>query len=291
MRIADIVKECVLFVGTGEPINETEQVVTLRGTAFFIGVPSEEHDDRFYTYIVTAKHVFDMLPLEHAFLRANLKNGGAKVLPLDKSHWHFHPSDVTADVAMVQVGVGEDLDYKYIAPDLIIGSDALAENADISGIGIGDEVYTVGLFAHHFGAGRNIPIVRVGHIAMMDEDLVPVRDGDKTKMVEAILIEARSIGGLSGSPVFVRSSNAMSTSGAFLLGMALGHWEVQTYTIDEAVAQEIEPTDASGKLTSSMNSGVALVTPAKKIIETLMQPLLREARKKADLVAAESPAA
>ncbi|MCK4470418.1 MAG: hypothetical protein KAW49_01390, partial [Anaerolineae bacterium] len=43
-------------------------------------------------------------------------------------------------------------------------------------LGAGDEVFIVGLFAHLAGSARNMPIVRMGNVAMMDEEPVYSRD-------------------------------------------------------------------------------------------------------------------
>ena len=57
------------------------------------------------------------------------------------------------------------------------------------------------------GRDRNFPIVRTGHIAMMPDEKIPkVKIGDWEGNADAYLIESRSIGGWSGSPVFVRGT-------------------------------------------------------------------------------------
>jgi hypothetical protein len=66
-------------------------------------------------------------------------------------------------------------------------------------VSLGDEVFIVGLFRHHHGTRKNIPIVRVGNLAALTEEKVATKLG----LLDAYLIEARSIGGLSGSPVFL----------------------------------------------------------------------------------------
>ena len=64
-------------------------------------------------------------------------------------------------------------------------------------IGIGSEVYFPGLFVHHHG--RNEPIVRGGIVSSMPTEPVLTEFGE----IHAYLAEARSVGGLSGSPVIV----------------------------------------------------------------------------------------
>ena len=66
-------------------------------------------------------------------------------------------------------------------------------------IEVGEEVFVTGLFSHHHGQSKNIPIVRVGNISAMPEEKIQTKE----HLMDAYLIEARSIGGLSGSPVFV----------------------------------------------------------------------------------------
>src|SRR5207249_4040069 len=78
-------------------------------------------------------------------------------------------------------------------------------------IGIGDAVLISGLFAYLGGEKRNLPIVRMGNIAMMPgTERIPVERhkvrGRTIEDVEGYLIEVRSRSGMSGSPCFVRAT-------------------------------------------------------------------------------------
>jgi hypothetical protein len=73
---------------------------------------------------------------------------------------------------------------------------------------------------------------------------------------ELYLIEMRSIAGLSGSPVFALSS---VTNTYFLIGIIHGHHSIK----------ESETT---------LHTGMALVTPIKRLWEILNQPELVELR-------------
>ena len=73
-------------------------------------------------------------------------------------------------------------------------------------IGVGDEVFITGLFTKVQETTKNIPIVRTGTVAMIPGEKIPFGDN----LIEAYLVEARSIGGLSGSPVFVRETLGVS---------------------------------------------------------------------------------
>src|SRR5258708_16164609 len=70
--------------------------------------------------------------------------------------------------------------------------------------------YTVGLWRLLEGKERNLPVVHTGNIARLPgEEKIPVRAPNKVggrEMVDGYLIEAQTLKGLSGSPVFVRPS-------------------------------------------------------------------------------------
>jgi hypothetical protein len=72
----------------------------------------------------------------------------------------------------------------------------------------------IGLFTRRIGSQRNIPIVRIGNVAALPEELIRTRSG----LMKAYLVEMRSIAGLSGSPVFVDlpSAQPMAVSAGFL---------------------------------------------------------------------------
>ena len=145
-------------------------------------------------------------------------------------------------------------------------------------IGLGDEVFSVGLFTKYFGRSSLIPVVRTGNIAMMPKEGVPL---GCFGFCDAYLIEGRSIGGLSGSPVFCRNTMKMPgmnekgqtkfIAGAgqiHLLGLVHGHWDLPIEFSD------LEKTEA-------VNMGISIVIPARKILEVLFSPGLIEARTEA----------
>lgn len=143
-------------------------------------------------------------------------------------------------------------------------------------VGPGDEVFLPGLFVNHYGAQRNEPIVRLGNIAAMPAE--PVR----TKMlgaIDAYLIEARSVGGLSGSPVFLNLGIVRHTSNApgaelrfhtgqrtwYLLGVVHGHWQAEH--------EDVEVDAASA--TEHVNMGIAVVTSIDRVISLLQADPLK----------------
>jgi hypothetical protein len=139
----------------------------------------------------------------------------------------------------------------------------------------------VGLFQKAPGASRNIPIVRHGNLAMIPKDRLKTMYGE----AEVYLIEARSIGGLSGSPAFIRQtidleitkndgakSRMSGLSEVFCLGIVHGHWDIGVNEINSILVD-------SNARTPGVNMGIGIVTPAKKLLETLNHPEILEAMK------------
>ena len=95
------------------------------------------------------------------------------------------------------------IDYRHFdAKPLTIEAFATQEVITNQWIGLGDDIFVTGLFTARTGNNRNIPIVRTGIISSMPDE--PIRDGEFE--CNAYLAELRSIGGISGSPVFVIST-------------------------------------------------------------------------------------
>ena len=57
MRVPDEVRQCVVFIGLPVKLPNGQEGLTFKGTAFFVGVPSESIQGWSYVYLVTAKHV------------------------------------------------------------------------------------------------------------------------------------------------------------------------------------------------------------------------------------------
>ncbi len=147
-------------------------------------------------------------------------------------------------------------------------------------IGVGDDAFLTGLFSNHYGRDRNIPIVRVGSIAAMPGEKVEVDFFGTAVLIDAYLLEARSIGGLSGSPVFVvtsgfRGGGVIHAGPQFyLLGLMRGHWDVRLSAADAVITDE--------QRREAVNMGIAVVVPASKILDLTNQPRFVEQRQAAE---------
>ena len=106
----------------------------------------------------------------------------------------------------------------------------------------------------------------------------------------AYLIEARSIGGLSGSPVFAYLGPSrvapdgklnLSMRAIFLIGVVRGHWEHKEIgTASSAFQDELD----------RINWGIAAVTPATELEDIIMGNDLNQWRERRnnELAAAQS---
>lgn len=276
MRLNDIVRDCVAFIGPGP--SSSNPTPPSRGTAFFASIMGET--GYAYGHLVTAKHVALQNESQDLVVRMNMRAGGLDDLVIGKGRrWFFHPTDPSVDIAILpSLPDASVYDYKMFPASLFAAGEVLAKQV----IGPGDEVHIVGLLYGLAGRKRIAPIVRTGHLARMATEPVPTVLGD----TEAYLIEALSIGGFSGSPVFVRhsvqlpditlkSGRRTSLTGAgdlYLLGLVHGHW---------AVPPELQ-TNSTTDPTDRVNSGIAIVVPATKLLEVMDHPELLALRGQRD---------
>lgn len=271
MRVPDEMLRCVAFL-----YRKTEGNMRPMGTAGWFACPVPGTGNS-AGILMTAQHVIDGFRSDSddakVHVRVNRKDGGSKFVEFELDEWVQYESNL--DVAILPTGtdrlVGDNsLDFSAWQ----LGS-AVARNATMKAedIGIGDEVFTVGLFHRHTGSDHIEPIVRVGNLAALPSGPIVIGGG---RTSPAVLIEARSIGGLSGSPVFVHAGYARWRAGQvmragnpmpfFFLGIVHGHWDAAPEDLDAVV------DSASG----SVNTGIAIVIPAEEIMSRIVDPLMQD---------------
>jgi hypothetical protein len=222
-------------------------------------------------------------------MRANLTDGGSEEFSIDFQNFWYHPQMEAepTDVAVCPIsreftddnGQRRTLDYRPIHLGPADDPTNMVPTKDWfkKFVGLGTEVAAVGLFRSHSGKNRNIPVIRVGNIAAMPEEPINSRMG----FLEAYLIEARSIAGLSGSPVIAVPDAAMLAFSQLeepgtprtgcLLGLMHGHFDVQN--LNEDIVSEAE-----GDATRGIHTGMGVVIPLQKILETIEQEGLAQMR-------------
>jgi hypothetical protein len=284
VRLADDARRCVVFFGLPK-LKNGKEVVEYGGTGFFVRFGGEIKFD----YLVTCRHVARELEHIQFLIRANNHEGRVEELPVDEIEWVYHP-DKTVDVAVAEFPWPRTLDRVSFPLDGCL----TIQMCQQWGVGPGDLAQIVGLYRLAQGKRRNTPVVHTGHIAMMPYgEKLPVKEpGGNVIEVEAYLVEAQTLEGLSGSPVFVRHSvvagpglaetrrpltagiTPMGYSAAVhLFGLWQGAWDGQPGKILS------EDRGESGKFRVPV--GMGLVIPGDKILETILEPKLAEARAKA----------
>ena len=285
MLLPNEILKSVVFLG-----KKRGEEIRYGGTGFLVYLEQIEDGRTFhFYYLVTAKHVSEQLAGDVFYIRVNQKDGSAKDVPLNWEQgnevtWYQHPTDAAhADVAVTAIEPQRGQDVLFIDGQIDVISD---EKREQLGIGVGDEVFMVGLFSYVKGKSRSIPIVRVGNIAMFPNERVKVKTPTNQELeVDGFLVEARSIQAASGSPVFARQTiyivdsfhkwgtNIFEPVGAtawtlYLIGLVCAHWDIKPSEIID-----VEPTQG-------VNVGIAVVIPAQTILDIIHGPELKDMRRK-----------
>jgi hypothetical protein len=239
------------------------------GTGFLMAVPVENVGQQVidHVYVVTNRHVILKEPVPAIVLRRH--DGHRVPIPIPQESWFVHPTgpDDIAVAALPGIGFTE-YDLAAFPVSYCIRRDQL-ENLDV---GLGVDVYYLG----RFKADQNAPsitTVRFGSISSMP---VMVFHPRFKKEVESYLIEARSRGGFSGSPVVARLEGPLVDKDharsiihlrpdSFLLGISWSH-------MNEWQAARIR--GAKQDLLVGLNAGILCVAPAWRIIDVIMRPEL-----------------
>jgi hypothetical protein len=270
MRLNDEIINCVAFLcGTSrKPV----------ATAFFVSIPYNlaPLPVMGHTYLVTAKHCVEGSRPGDLYVRLNIRNGQFEYIKLD-SEWIF-PQDTSVDLAIMPFKISAfEFEYQTL-PFSMLATDAKIKEHSI---GIGEEVAITGLFCERAGRKRNIPIVRFGNIAAMP--IEKLEDIKTKKEFHGYLIEARSIGGLSGSPVIAFLGPSRIANNAvhmrhyyfFLLGVIRGHWHRPAIVPHRKRNRSVLEDDLG-----ELNFGIAVVTPATELESLLMDDRLCSKRRK-----------
>lgn len=269
-RISDTVLESVFFLYPSR--DAAERGERLGGSGFFTSIPSAA-DGYHHVYAVTNKH---LIAGDHIFLRINTKDGGVNILETDQRAWKSATDD---DLSVLPIVLDDRHQYRAVQRSLYVSDTIMAKH----NIGPGDEVCMVGRFVNRDGVQKNSPSVRSGVISTMHQEKIRHPLGHDQ---ETISVEMRSIGGYSGSPVFVfippfsvrDDKGDMSNASYYMgfLGIDWGH--VKT---SEPVRTN-EQHDKHAQLFVEYNSGMANVVPAWRLTALLDIPQLAFGRQEED---------
>ena len=309
MNLANEDLDLAIFVCVEETTASGVSSVVPIGTAFVTLVYMNGEP---IGYVVTAAHVLQGVGNRRFYLRINTDTGFTD-LESDRDEWFEHD---TADVAVTRLR-GSKLNLRAVGPDQFIDAQYRYIERDPAmvtygglrsgnpqptnriSVEVGNTVIFVGLFVQSYGTAKNLPVARFGHIARMPGEPMRVRGpGETYKEVVGYLVECQSWGGHSGSPVLWRHpiakmveldapsqipSSVRTAKGKVwvqqpdaevsgFLGLVTGHFDI------EQQAQTIG--DITGSITTAINSGIAIVTPAEMVRQLLHRPDVKDDRKR-----------
>jgi hypothetical protein len=197
MAVYDEIRKCIAFLGF-----QTQLGFRPEGTGFLVGYTDDDYD---FGYLVTAAHVVwptrwreSSKPHQNLCIRVNTRAGLLPPIKTAINEWCFH-QDKRIDICAIpttrippgSIPNDQETDIVFINLPAMVGRGGA--------VALGDEVFIPGAFVGRIGERRNIPIVRIANIAAMPEE--PIAHGSPRRT--AFLIETRSLGGASGSPIFV----------------------------------------------------------------------------------------
>jgi len=276
--IADDFLDSVIYLYRSE--FEAKEGENAGGSGFLVSVPSQNPNlgpNGGYLFAVTNRHVID----EGATVaRLNTADGGFDVFPFPKSRWVPSATDDLAVCPMPLID-GAQFRFKAVPTKHFLRKEHIAD----WGIGPGDTAFMVGRFINHEGIQRNQPTVRFGSIAQMPWEPIRYELGGKTHDQESFLVEVRSIGGYSGSPVFLfvdplyhrdEKKSISRDRNTWLLGIDWGH--IRDWVTLHS--QDRKPMTNAAQV--PLNTGVAGVIPAWKLLELLEIDSLKKGMKQAE---------
>jgi len=280
-RIPDVVLDCVVYLYEDE--GTARKARSPGGSGLLVAYDSPGKTSASHGYVVTCQHIVDQ-----GFLTVRLNCDDGQTADFHTSQpteWFHSPQN---DLAVLPLAFNDKHNIGYISPETFVSKLRIND----LGIGIGDDVFLVGRLIDHAGNQRNTPSVRFGNIAMMPNE--PIQNSHLGKPVEAFLCEVKSIGGFSGSPVFVhilpfsmrwRTSSTGETElarslqprmeGPYLLGIDWGH-------MIGAKEPVRDKNDDKLDMYVQRNSGITCVAPAWHLLELLESPGPCELRREQD---------
>lgn len=253
-RIPDVILNSTIYLyGSVEDAKEGAQ---FGGSGFLTTVPFETQIGdayRTHLYAVTNSHV--IREGASPIIRVTSVDGETKIIEKTTYDWvdDFYSDDVAVcSLGFLGYGVVGLLRETYMTPEKI---------KELN-IGVGSDIVTVGRFISHDGKQRNLPVVRFGHISMMNDE--PIENGERGTLQESFLVECQSNSGYSGSPVFVTDTHfGDPNKRGGLLGIVWGHLH-----ITERVRDKDKNKLSDGWLVQA-NSGMMMVIPIWKLVDLL----------------------
>ena len=256
-RIPQMYLNCIVYLYPTKEMAENGD--PKGGTGFVVGVPRNGVDE---LCVVTNTHV--VVRGQCSFMRYN-SAGSSEIIEIQDFKWVRHPH--ADDVAAARFCPPARETIPFVNLNAFLTPEFIAEY----GVGPGLEAFMVGRLVGRDGKQQNIPSVRFGHLAMMNDGVLR-DDGIRQN---SFLVEMWSLAGYSGSPVFIyEGTDRLPGDKEFrffdsrLLGINWGFY--RQHGKQPVFTGELD-NRASTAFWSEGNSGFACVVPAWKIAELLAE--------------------
>jgi hypothetical protein len=261
-RINDELMQSIIYLYPSRDAAERGEAAG--GTGFLVSYTSDKFANAFFLFAVSNKHV--VCDGGSSVIRVNTLAGGVDIFEFEPHQW-YSTNDHDLAIMPVKLDLAK---HRIKAADLsFLLTIAAMKTYDI---GPGDEVFMIGRFANHDGKIVNTPSVRFGNLSMMVDQI----DHPYLGTQESFAVEMRSMGGYSGSPVFVYPSAWNMNTGAtsvggqrlFLLGVDWGHITHHSEVKEKLVTGETQSVAPLRKvLYVAANTGMNGVVPAWRLAE------------------------
>jgi hypothetical protein len=277
-RLADHLLKAVLYLyRTPE---QAEEGVGSGGSGFIVGCPTEGNSHAVFLWAVTAAHVAHE---GFSVIRTAAPSGDEdRILDLEEDGWIG--SIANDDLAIAPMGFGprNAIDYKlsYIPRQWFVEPEDFTRPREKAAegecqvepypwpFGPGDETATLGRFLGYEGKEENVPVARFGNLAVSSPVLIPHPTAFRDQL--SFLVEARSLNGYSGSPVYIYremtswAGSTLQVDEPRLLGVDWGHLKASSSTEHVVTWFGLDDSDRA-----NYASGVMTVIPAWRLASLL----------------------
>jgi hypothetical protein len=215
------------------------------GTGFIVrydGIRNESVAGQHF-YGVTNWHVACKRGL--STIRLNKKDGGIDVIELGPEDWHFLPG--MYDVAVVPLSLDDSIhDVSSVGTQRFTPKPSLRYGG---GIGVGEDVFMIGLFIDYDWKATNIPSARFGNISMMENPQATIKQPTGYRG-ESYVVDMHSRTGFSGSPVYVYRTFGSDLTPLF--GTEFDDLEITNF--DEVIGRMIANGQRAGRMRGRIHS-------------------------------------
>jgi len=300
-RVTRRLLDAVVYIYRGE--NEALRGDPTGATGCLISYPirREGFTDLAHLYLLTNSHVAKR-DGRSSVVRFNRVSDGVELVKISGDAWVHHPD---ADIAIAPLDVDQT---KIRVADISIGMFLSQDHVSDGTFIEGDECIFIGRHYGLDGTMRNTPAVRMGSVAIFNPE--PVWFSEFFRAETSVAIEARSLSGFSGSPVFVWQGGGIAAplyqdllregrnsligkwpvvllsrmeSRLAFLGITWGHMNGPNVVLEHG------SLDDPAERALVLNSGIMLAVPAWKILELLDQSELATMRDQAEAALTSGP--